>query len=218
MYREPFSLNIETIDTQFMTMASLVQQALRNAAFAFRMQDTALAKVVKKSDAQIDDLQLLIEDAVAETIATQQPVARDLRLLISLLKIVGDFERAGDYAAHLAKATKFFADAPLWRQAERLERMAQLGQTMVNGTAEAFRQRDAVLARETAGIDDEIDKEHKTVINEILKLVQTVPDQMERASKILTVSGYLERLGDHMTNACEAVVFMVEGIHVDLNE
>jgi phosphate transport system protein len=213
-----YGQSIARIDELFLAMASAVEEAVRKASHAMKRQDLELAKSVKKGDSVIDDLQQTIEDTVVETIATQQPVASDLRQLMSATKLASDFERAGDYAVHLAKATKFFVNEPAWRQLENLESMAEIGCLMIRQTARAYSTRDAALARNTATLDDGIDHIHKSVLCEILLFLHDHPGQAEQASKIITVSGYLERLGDHMTNACEAIVFMVEGIHTELNE
>ena len=212
-----FGQSMAKIDELFFAMASAVEDALRKAGHALQTQDQELAKSVKNGDKAIDDLQQHIEEVVVETIATQQPVASDLRQLMSATKLASDFERAGDYAVHLAKATKFFVNEPAWRQLEVLEAMAATGCVMVRQTVRAYVAKDASLARSTAALDDEIDHRHKAVLREILLLIREHPEQAEQAAKIITVSGFLERLGDHMTNACEAIVFMVEGIHTELN-
>ena len=213
-----YEQSIAHIDELFLSMASSVENAVRKASHAMKTQDPELAKEVKKGDAIIDGLQQAIEDTVVETIATQQPVASDLRKLMSATKLASDFERAGDYAVHLAKGTKFFVNEPAWRQLEELEAMADSGCVMIRQTAKAYVARDAALARSTAALDDAIDHTHKALLKEVLIFLRDHPEQAEQASKIMTISGYLERLGDHMTNACEAIVFMVEGIHTELNE
>lgn len=213
-----YGQNIARINELVLMMASGVEDAVRKASHAMKTQDLDLAKSVKAGDDSIDALQKTIEDIVVETIATQQPVASDLRQLMSATKLAQDFERSGDYAVHLAKATKFFVNEPSWRQFEALEYMAETGCTMLRQTAKAYVSRDAALARQTASLDDGIDHTHKTVLREMLLFLRDHPGQAEQAAKIITVSGYLERLGDHMTNACEAIVFMVEGVHTELNE
>lgn len=218
MHSVNYGQNIARIDELILAMASGVEDAVRKASHSLKTQDIELAKSVKKGDSAIDDLQLAIEEVVVETIATQQPVASDLRQLMSVTKLASDFERAGDYAVHLAKATKFFVNEPTWRQVEALEEMADAGCVMIRRTAKAYAARDTALARGTAALDDGIDHRHKSVLRETLLFLRDHPEQAEQAAKIITISGYLERLGDHMTNACEAIVFMVEGIHAELNE
>ena len=129
-----------------------------------------------------------------------------------------NLERAGDYAVHLAKAVIKLAGEPPFRQIGHLEKMAEIGSQMIHGAIEAYLNHDVEAARRVAALDDGIDHEHKALIGEILTLMKERPEQADRASKLLRTSGYLERLGDHMTNVCEAVVFMEEGRHVELNE
>jgi len=217
MPREPFEHSIAEIDSRIAAMGSATANALVLAMHAFRERDLDAAKRIKKADGDIDSQQLEIEDIIATTLATQQPVAKDLRLLICAIQMASDLERCADYAAHLAKATKHFAQEPQWRQTSMLERMTEVGSAMVSGTIEAFVKRDAQRARQVALMDDEVDHLHKAIIKELVLMLANHPDDAEKATKFIQVSGYLERLGDHMTNACESVVYMVEGIHAELN-
>lgn len=213
-----FGKELSAIDGLLLRMAVMVEEALRKAGHALATQELSLSKEVKKGDASIDDIQAAIEDAVIQTIATQQPVAADLRRLFAAMQLATDLERAGDYAVHLAKTVKFFSDEPAWRQTETLTRMAELGCSMIRGTAEAYANKDATAAKKTAALDDEIDHSHKQLIRDTLSLMMERPEEAERCAKILATSAHLERLGDHMTNACEAIVYMVEGARVELNE
>ncbi len=198
-------------------MGAASVEALRKAMHAFRERELDAAKKIKKADADIDAQQLQIEDLVATTMATQQPVATDLRLLLCSIKMAAELERSADYAAHLAKATKFFAGEPQWRQTEMIEQMVQIGATMITGTVQAFISRSALQARQVALMDDQIDHIHKSLIKEMVMLLGSRPEDAEKVAKFIQVSGYLERLGDHMTNACESIIYMVEGIHMELN-
>lgn len=201
-----------------LSMGTRVEEDLRKAIEALKRQDVELAKEVKADDAVVNALQLKIEDQTAVLIATQAPVARDLRELVALLKVTDNLERAGDHAVHLAKAAIKLAGEPPFRQIERLERMATVGCEMVRGAVGAYLNRDVEEARRVAALDDGIDGEHKALVQEVLELMKERPDQVQRAARLLTTSGFLERLGDHMTNVCEAVVYMVEGSHVELND
>ncbi|MBL8967743.1 MAG: phosphate signaling complex protein PhoU [Spirochaetaceae bacterium] len=201
-----------------LAMGTRVEEDLRRAIEAFKTQDVELAKEVKADDAVVNALQLKIDDQAAILIATQQPVARDLRELVTIFKVTDNLERAGDHAVHLAKAAIKLAGEPGFRQGERLERMAETGCEMLRGAVAAYLNRDVEEARRVAALDDAIDREHKALVEEVLELMRERPDQVKRAARLLTTSGFLERLGDHMTNVCEAVVYMVEGVHVELNE
>jgi len=217
MPREAFERAILEIDSKISAMGAAASDSLLKAMRAFRERDTEAAKSVKKADGAIDAQQLEIDDLVATTMATQQPVAKDLRLLLCAIQMASDLERAADYAAHLAKATKHFAQEPQWRQTEMLERMTEISAAMISGTIESFIQRDATRARQVSLMDDEIDHLHKGLIKEMVALLASRPEDAEKVAKFIQVSGYLERLGDHMTNACESILYMVEGIHAELN-
>jgi len=205
------------IDEAIRLIAVKAEEALLKATLAIENQDMALVKEVKRGDADIDRLQVEIEDIVAAALATQQPVALDLRILIAASKVAADYERAADHAVHLAKATGKFAGEPRSRMIERLARMAEVGGKMMKGTAAAFCGRSVEQALSAAAMDDIVDGEHKAIVTEVLAMMRERPEEAERAAKLLTTSGYLERLGDHMTNACEDIVFMVNGTRVELN-
>jgi phosphate transport system protein len=213
-----FLEELSRLNHDVLAMGTRVEENLRKATEALKTQNVELAQEVKASDELVNALQLKIEDQAAVLIATQQPVAHDLRELVTVLKVTDNLERAGDHAKHVAKAAIKLAGEPPFRQIDRLCRMSDIECEMVRGAVDAYLNQDAEAARRVARMDDEIDHEHKQMVNEVLELMREHPEQVERASKLLTTSGFLERLGDHMTNVCEAVVFMVEGSHVELND
>ncbi|HWR11216.1 MAG TPA: phosphate signaling complex protein PhoU [Rectinemataceae bacterium] len=215
--RSRLSEDLMKIDETISLIAAKAEEALLKALSALRRQDMELAREVKLGDAEVDKLQREIEDLAAVALATQQPVASDLRILVAAFKVAADFERAADHAVHLAKATGKFSGEPRSRLVDRLARMAEIDGEMIRGTAEAFRLRSADLAAKTAALDDIVDGEHKALMNEVLEMMRERPEAAEKAAKLLTTSGHLERLGDHMTNACEDIVFMISGSRVELN-
>ncbi|MDR0494001.1 MAG: phosphate signaling complex protein PhoU [Treponema sp.] len=200
-----------------LTMATKVEEDLGKALSALRNNDKELAKEVKADDAVVNALQLKIEDEVATVIATQQPVARDLRELVTIFKITGNLERAGDHAVHLANVVIKLSDEAPFRSMEHLERMAETGQEMIRGAVSAFLSQDAQGARDIAALDDKIDKERKALAEEVLTLMKEQPNLIKKAVRLLNTSSYLERLGDHITNICEGIIYMVEGVHEELN-
>jgi phosphate transport system protein len=216
--RVHFIEELGRLNHDLLAMGTRVEENLRKALEALKSQNVELAREVKASDELINALQLKIEDQAAVLIATQQPVARDLRELVTVFKVTDNLERAGDHAVHLAKAAIKLAGEPSYRQTDRLVKMAEIECGMIRGTVDAYLNQDAKAARRVAAEDDAVDAEHKLVVKEVLELMREKPDHVERASRILAASGFLERLGDHMTNICEAVVFMVEGRHVELND
>ena len=201
-----------------LAMATRVEEDLGKALAALRNNDKELAKEVKKDDEVVNAMQLKIEDAAAIVIATQQPVARDLRELVTVFKITGNLERVGDHAAHLAKAAIKFSGKAQFRSMEHLERMAETGQRMIRDSISAYLAQDAEGARAAAALDDCIDSEHKALIEETLSLMKEHPELVKKAVRLINTSGNLERLGDHITNICEGVIYMVEGKHEELNE
>jgi phosphate transport system protein len=216
--RVHFLEELSRLNHDVLAMGTRVEESLRKAMEALKSQNVELAREVKASDEVVNALQLKIEDQAAVLIATQQPVARDLRELVTVFKVTDNLERAGDHAVHLAKAAIKLAGEPPFRQIDRLCRMAEIDCGMVRGAVNAYLNQDAEEARRVAAEDDAVDAEHKKIFNEVIELMRERPDQAERASRLLTTSGFLERLGYHMTNICEAVVFMAEGRHVELND
>jgi len=201
-----------------LTMATKVEEDLGKALSALRDNDKELAKEVKADDAVVNALQIKIEDEAAIAIATQQPVARDLRELVTIFKLTSNLERAGDHTVHLANAALKLGNEPSFRSMEHLERMAETGQEMIRSSISAYLSQDAEAARRVAALDGDIDKEHKALIEEVLSLMKEHPKLVKKAVRLLNASGHLERLGDHITNICEEIIYMVEGKHEELNE
>jgi phosphate transport system protein len=216
--RVHFIEELSRLNHDVLAMGTRVEESLRKALEALKGQNVELAREVKASDELVNALQIKIEDQAAVLIATQQPVARDLRELVTVFKVTDNLERAGDHAVHLAKAAIRLSGEPPFRQVEGLGRMAEIGCEMIRGAVDAYLNQSAEDARKVASADDAIDAERKQLVREVLELMRERPEQVERASRLLTASSFLERLGDHMTNICEAVVFMVEGRHVELND
>ena len=218
--RIAFLEELNRLRHDILAMATRVEEDLGKALAALRNNDAELAKEVRAGDAVVNAMQLKIEDEAAIIIATQQPVARDLRELVTIFKITGNIERIGDHAVHLAKmAMKLSkAQAAPFRAQEHLERMAETGREMIRAAISAFLAQDPQAARNAAALDDKIDREHKALTEEVLSLMKEHPNLVKKAYQILNTSGQLERLGDHITNICEAIIYMTEGKHEELNE
>ena len=208
---------LNQIRQELAIMAARVVEDLGKALTVMHSGGSELAKEVKESCEIVDALQLKIEDMALVSIATQQPVARDLRELVTVFKITSNLERIGDFGIHLVKAAKKFSRRPPFRSIERIIHMAETGQEMLNDAFTAYLAQDADVARNAAIMDDTIDNEHKALTEEVLKLMKEKPNLVKPAARLLRLSGYMERLGDHITNICEGVIFMTEGSHVELN-
>jgi phosphate transport system protein len=214
-----FSEELGRLRHDVLSMAARVEQNLGKALTALRTKNRELANEVNAADSVVDTLQLKIEDNAAIIIATQHPVASDLRELVTIFKLASNIERVGDYAAHLAKAARKLACSgnPPFRAQEHLEKMAETGQEMFSAAISAFMEHDAKAAREAAAMDNIIDAEHKILIEDILKLMEKESGRVKDALQILQTSNQLERLGDHVTNICEAIIYMTEGRREELN-
>ena len=200
-----------------LTMATRVEEDLGKALTALRNNDAQLAREVVADDEVVNAMQLKIEDEAAIVIATQQPVARDLRELVTIFKLTSNLERVGDHAVHLAKTIIKLSGEPVFRSLEHLERMAETGRQMIRASISAYLSEDAQAARKAAAMDDLIDAEHKSLTEETLSLMKEHPELIKRAQRLLSTSANLERLGDHITNICESILYMTEGRHEELN-
>jgi len=220
MARNFFSEELSRLRQDILAMATRVEENLGKALTALRTRNPELAKEVRADDTEVDALQLRIEDETAIVIATQQPVARDLREMVAIFKLTSNIERVGDHAVHLARAAKKLAKSgePLFIAQEHLEAMAATGQKMIHAAISSFMSQDAQAAREAAAMDHMIDVEHKTLTEDILKLMKKNPDMVKESLQVIQTSNQLERLGDHITNICEAIIYMIEGKHEELNE
>jgi len=199
-------------------MASRVVEDLGKAMVVLRLGDKQLAQEVRESGKTVDTVQLKIEDMILALIATQQPVARDLRELITVFKITSNLERIGDYGIHLVKAALRLADFPPFRSTGHIERMVETAQEMLKLAFSAYLAQDSDAARRAAALDEKIDAEHKVLTDEMLAFIKEQPQLVKAAVRLLRLSGNMERLGDHITNLCEGIIYMIEGSHEGLNK
>jgi phosphate transport system protein len=151
------------------------------------------------------------------TIATQSPVARDLRYLLTLDHVTYELERIGDHAASLAKQVIKLAPEPPLSDYVKLPEMAERSAILVHGVLRALVDADAVAAREVAVLDDEIDRLYHGIFDEVVALMRSDPANVERGTRIIIASHYIERIGDRSTNIAEDIVYLVTGDVEDLN-
>ncbi|MCL2184914.1 MAG: phosphate signaling complex protein PhoU [Treponema sp.] len=218
--RKFFSEELSRLRQGILAMSTRVEENLGKALIALRTCNIELAKEVRADDSEVDALQIKIEDEAAIVIATQQPVARDLREMVTIFKLTSNIERVGDYAVHLARAASKLAKTgnSAFRAQMHLEKMAEIGQTMLRSAITAFMTQDAEAARAAAAMDHQIDDEHKALTEDIVKVIKKNSSLVKSGLRVLHTSNQLERLGDHITNICEAIIYMIEGKHEELNE
>jgi phosphate transport system protein len=214
--REHFIQELESIHQDVLRMAVLVEENILKARKALVDQDGKLAKDVIASDQKVNDLELAITDRCVLFIATEQPVASDLRRIVACLKVVGDIERIGDYAVHAAKRAKELSDEKYIKPLIDVPKMLVLGGEMLRDAVNSLVTADVALARATAERDAEMDHLNKQVYRELLALMLEEKDNIKQATKLLFLSRFLERMGDHAVNICGWTLYAVEGKHEDL--
>ncbi len=198
-------------------MGSLVEQQIRDAVQAVVHRDPDLAERVIAGDVRINDAQREIAEMILTTIATQSPVARDLRFLMALDHVAFELERIGDHASGVAKqARKLSGEKPLAPVAD-LVRMGELAADQVRGIITALIHVDDEAARSVAGRDDEIDHDYRKVFADVVELMRRDPRTVERGTRLILAAHWVERIGDRVTNVAEDVVYLATGRVEDLN-
>lgn len=217
MTRTAFERQLSEVQEDMLVMAGLVETAIERGIEALRTRDVALARQIIEDDLNINRARYEAEDKCLEMIATQQPLASDLRTIVSVLHITVDLERMGDHAEGIAKIALMLADEPPLKPYIDIPRMAEICITMLMESLEAFKHRDPGLARLICARDDEVDALYEQVYRELLTFMINDPRSIQRATWLLWVAHNLERIGDRVTNICERVVYLVEGRIQELN-
>jgi len=198
-------------------LGSSVQEALFRAMDALVRHDADAALAVIRDDARINAMRGEVEDLVILTIATQGPVARDLRFLLMLDNVAGELERIGDYAANVSKQARKLAPEPPLKEYVHLPELGRLAADGVGRITRAIIDLDPGEARAVAASDDDIDRLYHAIVEETKGLMAADGANVERGLRIIFAAHYLERVGDRMTNIAEDVVFLATGHIEDLN-
>lgn len=217
MTRTVFDRQLTETQESMLVMGAMVQAAIEKSIDALKHRDVELARQIVEDDVNINRRRYEIEDKCIELIAMQQPLASDLRTIISALHITVDLERMGDHAEGIAKIALLLGDEPPLKPYIDIPRMAQICGDMLIGSLEAFKQRDTNLAREICDRDDEVDALYDQVYRELLTFMINDPRTIQRATYLIWVAHNLERIADRVTNICERVVFLVDGRIEELN-
>jgi phosphate transport system protein len=215
--RDRLDLQEGEIKDAVLRMGALVEEAIRRASRSLVDHDAELALDVIKADARVNDAQREVSRLISVTIATQNPVARDLRYLLTLDHVTYELERIGDHAASLAKQVRKLAPEPPLAEYVKLPEMAERAAVLVHGVLRALVDADAVAAREVAVLDDDIDRLYHATFDEVVELMRADPANVERGTRIIIASHYIERIGDRSTNIAEDIVYLVTGDVEDLN-
>lgn len=215
--REPLDRELREIKDEILRMGGLVEEAIRTALRALVDHDADLATQVIVADRRINDAQRRVSTLITTTIATQQPVARDLRFLLTLDHVSYELERMGDHAGSVAKQARKLAPQPPLMGYVDLPEMASTVAALVHGVLRALVDADESEARLVAAGDDAVDALYHRTFDAVLDLMRADPDNVDRGARILFAAHYLERIGDRVTNIAEDVVFLATGDIEDLN-
>jgi phosphate transport system protein len=209
--RAVFHKKLREIQDEVLVMGSMVEKADSRAVEVLKNRDIEKARAVIRDDVNINEKRFSIEQECVNLIATQQPMAGDLRAIICVLSIITEIERIGDHAEGIAKIVVMIGDEPPLKPLIDIPRMAEKVNDMLHRSLDALINRDAEAARRITGEDDEVDKLYDQVFRELLTYMAEDPKTITRATRLIWVAHNLERSADRVTNICERVVYMVTG-------
>lgn len=209
---------LRELDQDLLEMGSAVEQMLHKSIEALRTGNVILAREAISLDDVVDGYNIGIENKCLKLLALQQPMASDLRIIATTLKIITDIERMGDYVVDIAKTAVKLADRELFKPLVDIPRMADLVKQMLRETLEAFINRDMALIRKMVEDDDEVDRLNRTLHDELIGFMKQDAEVADQAMQLLLVALYLERLADHVTNVGERVYHMETGEMKELHK
>ena len=215
--RNRFDRQLSTLNDELIEMGSMIEKSIETAIKALVNQDVDLARHAIEADEEIDRQERIIEDLCLKLLLQQQPVAKDLRLISSALKMITDMERIGDHASDISEITIALADQPYIKKLEHIQQMAKETMIMLVGSIEAFVDKDLEKANEVIKRDDVVDDLFNKVKKELIQMIHENADKGEQGADLLMVAKYMERIGDHATNISEWVIFSITGEHKSMN-
>ena len=211
--RNRFDEQLSLLNHELLEMGALVESAIRSATTALVNQDVEAALASIAADKDVDQAERDIESLCLKLLLQQQPVARDLRLISSALKMITDMERIGDQASDISEIVIYLSGEPYIKQLEHLPLMAEKAIRMVTAALDAYVHKDVKLAQEVMEMDDEIDSLFTTVKDELITLIRGDAAAGSQAIDLLMIAKYYERIGDHAQNIAEWVEYALTGRH-----
>lgn len=205
------------IAEDLLNMTALVEETILAAIRSLKEKDSKLARAIIDGDEKIDDLESMIADKTLKFLATQQPLAGDLRRCISILQLIRDLERIGDHCEDIAKYTLRLENQEYIKELVDIPRMADMAAKMVKNAIDAFVNRDLRLARKVWIFDEEVDELFRNIYDELMDMVGSDQQRNKQSVMFLFIASHLERIADYATNICEETVFAIEGI-VDMEK
>jgi phosphate transport system protein len=216
MTRKLFAQKIQNIKDEVLLLGSMVEEAVVKSVQSLKMRDVKLAKQIYQHDIELNDKRFSIENAILIVIATQQPMARDLRQLASMLDVISELERMGDYAKGIAKVTVKLHDVDLRIPMKEIEKMSDLAVGMLHKALTAFINEDSQTASQIPYEDDAVDHLYEDIYHQAVDLMMADPQKVDYSNLIMWVGHNLERLADRVTNICERTVFIATGELMEL--
>ena len=217
MTRESYERELRQLKDDVVRMGEQAGEAIHRSVEALRGRDITAAERIIAEDDAIDALHMNLEARCMRLLATQQPMARDLRTIAAVFAITIDLERMADHAEGISRAVKRLGEEPPVKPLIDIPKMDAILQEMIRETLDAFRDQDVERARAAAKKDDVVDELRNRVLHELLDLMIKNPGIVPRALELLIVARHLERAADHLTNVCERIVYMVTGELRELN-
>ena len=211
--RNRFDEQLHTLNHELLEMGALIERAIRSATDALVKQDVEAALQAIAADKEVNQAERDIESLCLKLLLQQQPVARDLRLISSALKMITDMERIGDQASDIAELVIYLSKEPYRKELKHLPQMAENAIRMVTGALDAYVRKDVALAREVMAMDDTIDALFVTVKDELIALIRNDASAGSQAIDLLMIAKYYERIGDHAQNIAEWVEYALTGRH-----
>jgi phosphate transport system protein len=209
--RTTFHKKLKKIQDEVLVMGSMVGKAIGSSVKALKERDLDLAHQVISDDLKVNQKRFEIEERCIQLVATQQPMATDLRVIIAVLNIISEMERIGDHAEGIAKIVVMIGDEPPLKPLIDIPRMTEKTIDMLHRSLDAFVKHDADTARKIVAEDDEVDSLYNQIFRELLTFMAEDPRTITRATRLIWVAHNLERSADRVTNICERVVYMVTG-------
>ena len=205
---------LDQLNSKLLEMSALVEATILRSISAVTQKDRSAAEQVFKDEERINQIEIEIDEYAINLLATQQPVAADLRLVVAALKINTDLERMGDLSVHMAQRAVSLLSEPVVTPMVDIPHIAALVQSMVRKSLDAFVNRDADLARSVLSSDDAVDHLRTASYHELVSFMERSPENIPQALDLIAITRSLERIADHSTNIAEDVMFLVKGVDV----
>lgn len=214
--RTIFQSQLESLKQEVVSMCRLTETMIQNAIKSLVEQDKKLALSVRAMDRQVDDMEMDIERKCMHLLITQQPVAKDFRIVSACLKVITDIERFGDQASDIGDLAATITDEQYIKELTHIPQMGAIASEMAHESINSFIRGDLELAKKISKMDDEVDQLFVTVKEELVELIRKDSSNADQAIVFLMIDKYLERIGDHAVNVCEWTQYSLTGVHKKL--